>query len=234
MIHIAVCDDEFFYFKMIESFCEDELKAQYTLHYFSSGSTFLEQAYRFDLVLLDIEMPDMSGIEVKDQISGKNPNCGIIFLTSHEERMQEAFGYQVLDFLYKPLELDKFEKAFWSAWERLFTRKRVCICSEKFSGGSPRYVYIGDIIRIEASGHYSDVVTRDETLFADKELKEWQNELDERVFFRVSRSLMINFYHVKGVNDKILFSNGEQIMVPRRKRAYLRVAFSEYKRDFSR
>lgn len=114
MVKIAICDDEAIYRENTEKECRlyfQEKSQEITIDFFSSGNELLETENIYDILFLDIEMPDSDGISIKENFEKRRKNTRIIFLTSHTERVLEAFGKNVLFFLRKPLNRQEFIKA---------------------------------------------------------------------------------------------------------------------------
>ena len=103
-MRIAVCDDQVIYREELIKQCKTILNENTYYGCFDSGECLLHAEEEFDLLFLDIEMTGMDGIQVKDILEQKQSSMKIIFLTSHEERMIEAFGNHVIGFLKKPIQ----------------------------------------------------------------------------------------------------------------------------------
>ena len=110
-MRVAICDDIEIYREYVEELCQryfgNDLEC---VNCFSSGEDLLNTKEAFDLLFLDIEMPGVDGISVKNHYEMVQKDVLIIFLTSHKERIREAFGKNVFAFLDKPLEWEVFVK----------------------------------------------------------------------------------------------------------------------------
>ena len=104
-LKVAVCDDE----KII---CNEikkrllEIRPEFEVLLFSSGDELIKSDKNFDLIFLDIEMPQLDGMETAQILRKNHKNEYIIFLTSHSELMAEAFKVKAFRFLEKPIELN--------------------------------------------------------------------------------------------------------------------------------
>lgn len=104
-LRIAICDDQEVYREDILEHCKRLLQGENVIYScFASGEELLDSGFQFDFLFLDIEMTGMDGIQVKNLLETQNAQAKIIFLTSHEERMIEAFGANVIGFLRKPVQ----------------------------------------------------------------------------------------------------------------------------------
>ncbi len=106
---IFICDDEPLYCEEIRSICESTLRdmeiSEAVINEGHDGKSVFEYEGKIDILILDIDMPEMDGIRVKDELHYTRNNCSIIYVTNHAERMREAFGKQVHGFVNK-MELE--------------------------------------------------------------------------------------------------------------------------------
>ena len=85
------------------------------------------------------------------------------------------------------------------------------------------------ILYIKAETKYCDIILENQdSMFSDKSIGEWAEELEERGFFLCHRSYLVNLYHLKKIEDDILLSNGEKIPVSRRLKTKVKEAYREY------
>ncbi|MBB6669611.1 response regulator [Cohnella nanjingensis] len=113
MIHIAAVDDELPALKRVEKLLETIGDVQVG-GLFDSARDFLEQALTkpdpIDLVLLDMEMPGIHGLELARRLRAFRPEIQIVFLTAYEEYARDAFDVEALDYLLKPITKEDLEK----------------------------------------------------------------------------------------------------------------------------
>ena len=103
-LKIAICDDEQTYLDILEDECLRFLecrnqKAQ--IFCFQRGKALLSSEDEFDIILLDVELPDMDGFSVAEEWKNLQRPGKIIFITSHDEWVQRAFKVQAFRYLYK-------------------------------------------------------------------------------------------------------------------------------------
>ncbi len=114
MLKIAICDDEEQCRDMVMgalSYIEEKWQTRFIDVYFSSGKELCEHLREstFDVILLDIFMDDIDGIEVAKRMNEIGAECYIIFISGFQERWKELFGTKTLAFLDKPIDKDKLE-----------------------------------------------------------------------------------------------------------------------------
>lgn len=108
VIRIAICDDEERAVALHEKIVKNSLQAQgigYKITTYTQSRSLLyditDDRFFYDLILLDIEMPGISGMEIPQQIKGFLPNVRIIFVTSHTEYAIDAFELSIFRYVPK-------------------------------------------------------------------------------------------------------------------------------------
>ena len=165
---------------------------------------------RADLVFLDVQMPEMDGFEVLEAIEpAKWPV--VIFVTAHDQYALRAFDVRALDYLLKPFDRSRFDRALRRAVEDLSDRStatadaRISALIEQLkhdrpkarrlvirSGGRISFVRFSEIDWIEAAGNYVKLhVGPLEHLVRDT-MKNLADHLEESRFVRIHRSMMVN------------------------------------------
>lgn len=115
-IRIAVCEDHTIEKEIVKKLLKkyaEQRQIQLHVEYFSSGIQYKEhwtEADEPDILLLDIEMPEFDGIQLKEYLQEKRSKSKILFITSHTESVWDAFGENVYGFLKKPMDEKKFEE----------------------------------------------------------------------------------------------------------------------------
>lgn len=178
------------------------------------------------LVFLDIEMPEHSGIEILDFISKEDYNFEIIFTTAYQEYAIKAIELSALDYLLKPVRAAKIKQAVDKAAEfigkskinqRLEELKAVFKSNEFKKIGLPvkdgiEFVAFKDIIMMEADGMYTKIYIKNQkgALFISKPLKYFYGTLsDIDLFYKPHRSFLINLNYIK----KYIRSDGGYIVM---------------------
>jgi len=229
VFHIAVCDDD----KKIHQIVEELLNAyagkrqqQFRFFHAYSAEELLEADDFFFLLFLDIEMPGMDGIEAKNILEGKKTEANIIFMTSHEERVMEAFGKNVVGFLKKPVEkeqlLEAFDRVFHSYADQTI---------EVEKDGKLCYLSVSDIHYIVGQDKYTEVFTQKDSYLVRKSLAEWEQELPDAEFCRVNRSYIIHFDLFDGRKNEITLDSGEVIKLSRQNKQKITEKYRQFLRS---
>lgn len=174
------------------------------------------QNNKVDLLLLDIKMPDISGIELIKSLP--DPPM-VIFTTAHSEHAVEGFEVDAIDYLLKPFSLTRFLKACNKAYEYYAHKTNVnpenSALSHVFikSGYEQVRVELNNIHYAEASGNYVVFVLEDRKIASRLTMSEAEALLPEKLFIRVHRSYIVSIKHILKVDKKTIWV--KQIEIPR-------------------
>src|SRR5665811_762061 len=149
-----------------------------------------------DLIILDIQMPEMTGF---DLIGSLDHPPNIIIISSAEEYALKAFDFNVVDYLLKPITYGRFCKAI-DKIIRYFARKEITKTGDEEifikNGSSLVKLKLKDIIFIEALENYVTLNTKDAKFTIHFTMKAIENQLPSGVFIRVHRSFTVSYTHL--------------------------------------
>ncbi len=162
-----------------------------------------------NLVLLDIHLPEMSGVELARQIKR---DVSLIFITAHDAYAMTAFELGAFDYLLKPVLPERFATALGRISERRATGDAPGLLSDRLSSvfegtylkhffvrhlGTLLPVHVTDIVRLESDDDYTAVYTKGKRLMVHLPLREMASRLNPQSFVRVHRCDVVNLAHVK-------------------------------------
>jgi DNA-binding LytR/AlgR family response regulator len=150
------------------------------------------QKNRVDLLLLDIKMPDISGMEFLRSLP--QPPM-VIFTTAYAEHAVQSFELDAIDYLLKPFSLSRFLKACNKAHEQLQLRSYRDPDSPQIfvkSGYDQVRVSLADILFVESAGNYMQFITQSGKILSRLTISEAQALLPPQQFYRVHRSYIVN------------------------------------------
>jgi two-component system, LytTR family, response regulator len=180
----------------------------------ASGMEAVEEIGRSkpDLVFLDVQMPECSGFDVLELLGNDLPI--IIFVTAYDEYALRAFEAGALDYLLKPFDNARFERALNRAKDRLahYAPSRP-IPAERLvvkSRGQVLFLNVVDIDWIEAAGYYACVHVGRDTHVIRRTLLELERDLGNERFSRIHRSIIVNLDRIHGLEIQ---SGGEYEVV---------------------
>jgi len=174
------------------------------------------QNNQVDLIFLDIEMPEMTGIELTKALSGKETI--IIFTSSNKEYALEAFELNIADYILKPVMPARFLQAVSKAQSILDSRKEdVEVTKDEFlfvrDSNITRRLKLDDIFYAEAMGDYVKFYTREKMFAIHGTMKSAEERLPKDNFIRVHRSFIIAVDKIDTLQDGGIMINGKFIPV---------------------
>ncbi|RYY54147.1 MAG: response regulator transcription factor [Chitinophagaceae bacterium] len=179
-----------------------------------------------DIVFLDVEMPELSGFELMDQLT-YSPK--IILTTSKTDYAFTAFQYEVAGYLKKPVTYDRFMRSVGKVTESMTPAAPVKQVPEEVtsksndifirSDGKLIRLSLDDILYVECIGDYVRYVTGDKKVVSHATMKGIQEKLDPTNFLKVHRSFIVNTSKIKDIQDNNLVINGSLIPISRAHKA---------------
>ncbi len=174
------------------------------------------QSNSVDLIFLDIEMPEMTGIELTKNLSGKD--VIIIYTTSNKEYALEAFELNIADYLLKPVMPARFLQAVSKAQAILDSRKEdVEVTKDEFlfvrDSNITRRLKLDDIFYAEAMGDYVKFYTKEKMFAIHGKMKTAEERLPKDHFIRVHRSYIVSVGKIDTLQDGGIMINGKFIPV---------------------
>lgn len=176
---------------------------------------FLQQG-SVDLLLLDIEMPGMTGLDLIKNLGSKRPV--IIFVSSKKEYALEAFELNVADYLLKPATVSRFIQAIDRAREILDSKKQdVSFEEDEFifirDSNIVRRLKLDNVLFAEAMGDYVKLYTNDRFYAIHSTLSAVEDRLPSSRFMRVHRSYIVAISKIDSLQDGALVINGKSLPV---------------------
>lgn len=174
----------------------------------------LLQEQEIDLIFLDIEMPEITGINFLKSI--KNPPA-VIFTTAYRNYAIEAFDLDIIDYLLKPIEFERFLRAidrYYAA--RVKNGKTICENSEQKdylklkANKQTHIVYFNEIIYVENLKDYLQIFTKSKKIITRMAIRDLDNILPSDNFLRIHRSYIVSIKAIESFsNHSIKISNKE-------------------------
>lgn len=179
---------------------------------------FLKTNPNVDLIFLDINMPQLSGIEMASLLP---PDTRIVFTTAYSEYAADSYSFQTIDYLLKPITLRRFYsslqkiEAYFGMLEGQKPPATALPTEEYFfikSGRTLNKVLLKDILYFEGEKEYARLVSTQDKILIYKRLKDIEEQLSP-AFTRVHNSYIINVARVDSIRDNHIFIGGRQIPI---------------------
>ncbi len=216
-MRIAICDDENEWVKNIEEYVSKIKEVYRDIEYdtFCSGEELLHYYNQFenvyDVLILDIEMKGISGIDVAQKIREKNSSIIIFFLTSHKKYVYDCFRPLPMNFWVKPVSYNQFKDDIKRAYNRIENSEQYIKVIEN---RNKIRIKCNDIIFIENKDRKSWINTICGIHKVNKLLSDFEKELDNKAFVRVYKSFIINLRYVHVVKDTELELYNSDTVIP--------------------
>lgn len=236
MLRLCICDDRKEDIDSVKAliarFSERYPEYPVQASYFDNGYDLLEALQKsggYDLYLLDIIMPHMSGIELAEKIRQRGERAKLLFLTTSREYGIEAIGVKASGYLIKPIREQAFFDAVLSCIEELAPENHPYFVV-KTKLGLTR-VQLSELMRIESFNHIRELTLQSgdklETTLKLSELKEMLK--DYSCFISPHRAYLVNMEYIRGINNNsILMTDGRQLPVSKKLYADTKTAYLEY------
>ena len=227
MIKIGICDDEIIVLKILQRIilkCLEELGLRAEIVLFNKGKELLETDIKLDILFLDIEMPQMDGIETGKELRRKGEECKIIMATSKKERFKEAFYINTFRFITKPFEKEEVEEVFEEAMIALGGIEQIEVYKDRVKCK----VLQRDILYIEAIDSSVEFILKEGKFRKESSLNELEKELNRKVFFRINRQCIVNMAQIEKYEKGMIFINKECKKVSQRRKKGFDMMYREY------
>ena len=237
-MRLAICDDDAASRALIAEHVRAYMQAnhtpEYTLQVFEHGEDLLDAVYRsgcYDVYLLDVVMPDMSGIELGSLLRTSDPDGRIIYLTSSRDYAVDAFRVRAFDYLLKPV-----------LRETLFACLDACMAQgEKKDAGlivrtgersmrlNLKSILYAKLVRRSIVYHMADGQQIETPAIRIPFSQAVQELLRDRRFVLCGAAVIVNLSHITMVEkDALVFSNASTLYIPKSAVNKIRSAWADY------
>nr|WP_297180144.1 LytTR family DNA-binding domain-containing protein [uncultured Agathobaculum sp.] len=238
MLRIAICDDEEKDQKQMVELLNAYLQSRADLcgqvELFRSGRALLERIDErsgFDLYMLDILMPGLSGIDIGRRLRALGDGGEIVYLTSSNDFAADSYDVRAFFYLLKPVKADKLFPVLDRAVEKLDLRRSSAILVSTPEG--TRRILLERIRYVERVGRVMRYYCTDGSIDSQSIRISFREMaaplLADRRFALCGASFVLNFQHVTGVNGQTaLLDNGQSVTLPRTAAADFKKAWGSY------
>ncbi len=227
---IAICEDEQNQIDHITSVVSAwSIKNGYhcAVNTFPSAEAFLfeyEDDKAYDILLLDVEMKHVTGIELARRIRKDNSRAEIIFITSHFEFIGEGYEVDALHYLIKPISGEKLMNVLSKAAEKLsFEPPSLVISCE----GETVRLFESDILYVESVLHYIIIRTKEREYKIKENISAFEQKLSDD-FYRIHRSYLISLKHITRISRASVNVGNIELPLSRGKYDDINRAFIEH------
>lgn len=230
MYKIAICEDELlqktYMDNLLKKIAQDN-KVDFDIKLFAAGEQLLEAGYdAFDMIILDIEMGQINGIEVAKRIRQTNKEVKIIFVTGVEKLWPEGYNVNAYRYIVKPVEEESFSKAIVELLETMDKPQQYIMLKNE---GTLERIAIPDIKYLAIQDRKVELYIRGRSITTNIPMQEWEEMLCGHGFASPHKSYLVNLQYVSRLNKESLqLTTGEEVYVSKRKYKTFKEEFMMY------
>jgi len=216
-MYIAICDDEITYIEQLEEYLVRLRDIYHNLRWkvFKNAENIFEfyqrNGNKFDILITDIELDNISGVELANAIRERDKNIIIFFLTNYKEYAIQCFRAEPLNFWVKPVSYDVLCEDFKRAYSRITQSQEYIPIIENRQIKEVKYC---DIIYLEKWERKTIVHTPIYDYKTNKSLSDFQKNLDMKLFARIYQTYIINLSYVVNFSNSGVKLKGVNEMLP--------------------
>ena len=168
----------------------------------------------WDIIFMDIRMPESDGITLGKKIKDLCPDTYLIFTTAYSEYAVKGYEAAAYRYLLKPIKTEDLLALMTDIRADFNRKKRILINGKKNS----TYVALKDILYISAEDKYAIVYTKNGHFISDTSLNRYEEQLGTYGFYRIHRKYLVNVYHHRSLNDNCAnLSDGSSLPISKSK-----------------
>ena len=205
---IGVCEDEACVHDIVNHLLDkyaNMRNIEYEVIPFFSGMELLESTQEMDLLFLDIAMPGMDGLETARELNRRGVPYKIVLLTGKTECMKVGYKVRAFRFVTKPIAEEEFFEALDDVRACMLGREEITVYRDRI----PYRVQQKDILYIASDRAQTIICTKKGSYRSEKSLKEWEDEVDAKLFVRCHRSYLVNLSKVDRMEKDVMRLQGD-------------------------
>ncbi len=212
-MRILICDDEVRYINDLKDYIEEYMTnhlISFQIDTTTSPNEILNNDFVYDLVFLDIKMPQYDGIDLAYEMKQRNSKVVIFFVTSFNEYQDTAMDLQVFRFFEKPFDAKRLYSSLDKAMEYI---DGAYVDVFVYSNKEHKRIIVDDIIYIETKNRKTYLYTKDDEIIVNETIDKWTDKLPTTFFYRVHKSFLVNLHYVTKYSYEELYLN-DTIRIP--------------------
>lgn len=226
---IAYCDDDQICLNDVQkhiSLFSKDTGYDFEEYSFLNGKDLIESKVSFDIAILDVELPDISGLKLGEYLRSNNPHIILIYLTAHKKYLDDALNLNAVRFFEKPIDASRFYRGLKKAIERIDNTTIKFALKDK---GTTDVVNAKDILYVEIENRKSKVVTIYKTYHSAEHISFWENKLQDSVFVVPHKSYIVNLNYITSYQrSSLTINNTFVIPIAKSKQAQFSHKFSVF------
>lgn len=231
MIRVAIVEDDEKDSALLEKYLAEYGKENgeaFSADVFTDPLVFLDKYdASYDIVFMDIELPDMNGMQASARLRKTDEDVMIIFVTNMAQFAVKGYEVDAFDFVIKPVAYNDFAIRLRRALRRLSRRADLGLRVKDYDG-SMRIVGITSVYYIEVADHSLKYHTDAGVTESRGRLDDLEKTLEGKGFFRCNRCYLVNLRYVTSVEGEDLVVKGDRLKIARPRKKEFMKAFAAY------
>ncbi len=232
-MRIAICDDERTYIKKIENDI-NSLKThenEFEFSEFESGEAFISgfSKDKYDLIILDIEMNDLNGLQTAEFLRQIDKNVILIFMTSYDKFVYQGYEVNAFRYILKNQPEPIYLKQLSDTIQEYYRNKKYI---KVVDNDIEKELLTVDILNIEVYSHQIVIHTFNKEYYQKGKLSDYEKMLEECLFVRSDKSVLINVTNIDYIKkNQVFMKNGKILYVSRNHLEKITKAFLKFSRN---
>lgn len=230
MYHIAIVEDELIFSNQLQEYMkqyQEEHNVRFKISVFHDGAEIVQNYQAiYDIILLDISMPQMNGMDAAKIIREKDSDVSLMFITNMASYAIKGYEVGALDFVMKPINYYTFSMKLGRALKRTIQRARQDILLTLPDG--VKKFHISDILYVEVQNRMLHYHTLEEEYVVRGTMQSVEELLAPYPFVKCNHWYIVNLMHVSEVHKSIVIVGGHELEISRRNRTAFLKALTEY------
>ena len=231
MLKVAVCDDDVSIRGMLREYLDRFSSAsgiETSATFFESGEALLQgELGDLDILILDIQMTGISGLDTARRIRATNQRLTIIFFTNYIEYALEGYEVQAYRFLLKPLTYEHFSTVVGEVLTELQARKKATLVIPTKAKTS--HISVDSILYVETYKGHVLIHTENDTIESFASMKETEEALKPHPFLRCHTAFLVSLREIKSITQQdVLLKNGQSLPLSKHRRKAAKEALTVF------
>ena len=212
-MRILICDDEIKNINNLKIHVEEYMNNHgiaFEMETTTNPTNVAQGDTAYDLVFLDIQMPELDGFSLARKLKKKNSKVVVFFITAFNEYQDDAMDLQVFRFFEKPFDVKRLYSSLDKAMEYI---DGAYVDVFVYNNKEHKRVLVDDIVYIKRENRKIYLYTKETEIIVREDLEKWNQKLPNTFFYMVHKSFLINLHYITKYNYTEVYLN-ETIRIP--------------------